>query len=128
MAGERVKELEARIASLRNTQHTDVQQSTLWTTLDDNIKGISQQEIEAINADLEVSKARDAMMGVFTGMFLFSRFRDEFASIPAFRPLCDQYISAILKAKADTFRRATELEAENKRLKEELEKLKGVTA
>ena len=116
----KIDELKAKIAYLEQNGGREVK-SPVWGVLDDKTKDLSPQEAAAINATAEVNAAYQKMMGAFSGYFLFPKFRDEFASIPAFRPLCDKYIAAVLQAKADRYKYTAELEEENKRLKAELE-------
>lgn len=118
-----INELKAKLAALN--QKDIVNKSTVWGILDDKTKDLSGQEIEAINLNKNVNTAKDEMFKVFIEYFMFPKFRDEFASIPAFRPLCDKYIGAVLEAKSERFKRANELEEENARLKAEIEAMRG---
>lgn len=112
---DKIKELETKIASLNN--HTD---NSVWSVLDNRTKELSKEDIEAINSSNDVKTVKEQMLTVFVDMFLFSKFRDEFASIPSFRPICDKYISSVLSVKSDIYKKNVSLEEENKRLKEEL--------
>lgn len=116
---DRIADLQAKLAMLEQKQNVSAK-SVIWGILDDKTKELSEQDIAAINSSPEVKNRLAEMMNAFTGMFLFAKYRDEFAGIPAFRPLCDKYISAVLDAKAARYKRTAELEEENQRLKEEL--------
>lgn len=116
---DRIGELEAKLAMLQQNQNVSAK-SVIWGVLDDKTRDLSEKDIAAINSSPEVKSRLEEMMGAFTGMFLFGKYRDEFAAIPAFRPMCDKYIAAVLDAKAARYQHTAELEAENQRLKEEL--------
>lgn len=115
---DKIKELEQRIANINNTNK---EANSVWSVLDNRTKEMTQQDIEAINSNSEVNTVREEMLNAFVGMFLFSKYRDEFASIPSFRPICDKYISTVLSVKSDIYKKNVSLEEENKRLKQELE-------
>lgn len=113
-----IKELEKKIAEL-NKKETD--SNSVWSVLDNRTKEMTEQDILAINSNSEVNTVREEMLNAFVGMFLFGKYRDEFASIPSFRPICDKYISTVLSVKSDIYKKNVSLEEENKRLKQELE-------
>ena len=118
-----ISELEKKIQLLNNTAqtHTD----SVWSVLDERTKGLTAQEAEAIMSSKEVLESKNKMLDAFVQMFLFSKYRNEFVSISSFRPLCEEYVNAVLNAKSGLCKHNIELEEENKRLKEELEKIRG---
>lgn len=115
---DKIKELEQRIANINNSNK---ETNSVWSVLDNRTKEMTQQDIDAINSNSEVNAVREEMLNAFVGMFLFGKYRDEFASIPSFRPVCDKYISTVLSVKSDIYKKNVSLEEENKRLKQELE-------
>lgn len=118
---DKIKELESKILSLQGQQNT----SPVWSLLDDNTKNLTQQEIDCINNDKSVSKTRNKMIDAFVSLFLFAKFRDEFANIPAFKTLCEQYVNAIMNVKNKLYKQNVDLITENERLKAEIERLRG---
>ena len=120
---DKIKELEKQIAILQ--ENKGVSKDSIWKVLDDNMNGINGAEAAVINARETVKTAQADMMFAFVNFYLFPKYRDEFASIPDFRSLCRKYISEVIKAKEDGIRSSIELEEENRKLKEELEKLKN---
>lgn len=119
----RIAELEKKIQLLNNT--TQKQTDSVWSVLDDRTKGLTAQEVEAIMSSKEVLQSKGKMLDAFVQMFLFSKYRNEFINIPSFRPLCEEYVNSVLNAKSGLYKHSIELEEENKRLKEELEKIRG---
>lgn len=119
---DRIQELEQKIATLQNAKSES--KDSIWSVLDENMKGISGAEAAVINARETVKTAQADMMYAFLNFFLFAKYRDEFSSIPAFRSLCSKYISEVVNAKEEGVKHSIELEEENKRLKEELARLK----
>ena len=118
---DRIQELQARIEALKAHQPEN---SSVWGVLDENMKGITGAQAAVINARESVKTAQADMMYAFVNFFLFPKYRDEFASISTFRPLCDKYISAAINAKDESIKESVELAEENKRLKAELARLK----
>lgn len=115
---DKIKELEQKIAELNNKGSEN---NSVWSVLDNRTKELTEQDITAINSSSEVKSVKEEMLNSFVGMFLFSKFRDEFASIPSFRPLCDKYISTVLSVKSDIYKKNVTLEEENRKLRQELE-------
>lgn len=120
---DRIKELEQKIASLQS--HRNVSKDSLWSVLDESMKGINGAEAAVINARENVKTAQADMMYAFVNFFLFAKYRDEFSSIPDFHSLCRKYISEVMKAKEEGIKSSIELEEENKKLREELSRLKN---
>ena len=118
---DRIKELEQKIASLKNGKTF---KDSIWNVLDERMAGISNDEAAVISARESVKTAQADMMYAFVNFFLFPKYRDEFSSIPAFRPICDKYITEVVNAKEAGVKHSIELEEENRRLKEELARLK----
>lgn len=117
---DKIKELESKILSLQGQNINPI-----WSLLDDNTKNLTQQEIDCINNDKSVSKTRGKMIDAFVSLFLFAKFRDEFATIPAFKTLCEQYVNAIMNVKNKLHKQNADLITENERLKAEIERLRG---
>lgn len=120
---DKILELEQKLAQLQGAEQTN----SVWSLLDSQTKDLTPQDIETINANKSVRVNRQKMLDVFINMFLLSKYRNEFANIPAYRTLCEAYVNAVIKAKQDIAQHNADLEAENKKLKEELAKLKGVS-
>lgn len=120
---DKIKELENQIAILQDNK--SVSKDSIWTVLDEKMNGVGEAEAAIINAREAVKVAQADMIGAFINFYLFPKYRDEFASIPAFRSLCRKYISEVVNAKEEGVKRSIELEEENRKLKQELEKLKN---
>lgn len=121
---DKIAELKNKIAAIEGHENQQAK-SPVWSVLDDKISGLTQQEIAAITSSESVKNAKAEMFNAFSEFFLFGKLRDEFASIPAFRPLCDKYIGAVLDAKASMHKRVADLEEENAKLKAELAAARG---
>ena len=121
---DKIKQLEEKIAFLKEGSATS---DSAWSVLDEKTRGLNEAEAAVINSREAVNTARADMMHAFINFYLFPKYREEFISIPTFRPLCLSYISAVTTAKDEGVKSAIELEAENKRLKEELARLKNDT-
>lgn len=119
---DRIIELEQKIAALQEGKNPA--SDSIWRVLDEQVKGIDETTVAVINSSDEVKSAESDMMSVFLKFYLFPKYRDEFSSVPTFRPLCDKYISAVVTAKQEGIKHSLELAEENKRLKAELARLK----
>lgn len=113
-------ELEMLRASSRQQGNNDI-----WQLLIERTKGMSTEEWATVLADEKVSKAQTEMFNAFMSQFLFEKYKNEFASLPAFGPLCSNYVNEVLSTRQGLYANNKTLLEENLRLKEELSKLKG---
>lgn len=120
---DRIQELEQKIASLK--QGTNITKDSVWAVLDEKTKDLTEAEAAAISAKEPVKAAQADMMDAFIKFYLFAKYREEFVSVPTFRPLCVKYISAVMAAKEEGIKNTIALEEENRKLKEELERLRN---
>lgn len=123
MEGKNISQLKAELEMLRAT--TKPANNGLWQILIDRTKGMSSEEWATVLADEKVAKAQTEMFNAFMTQFLFEKYKEEFSSLPAFEPLCTNYVNEVLSTRQGLYANNKSLVEENQRLKEELAKLRG---
>lgn len=123
MEGKNLSQLKAELELLRAT--TKPANNGLWQILIDRTKGMSSEEWATVLADEKVAKAQTEMFNAFMTQFLFEKYKEEFSSLPAFEPLCTNYVNEVLSTRQGLYANNKSLVEENQRLKEELAKLRG---
>ena len=123
MEGKNLSQLKAELEMLRAT--TKPANNGLWQILIDRTKGMSSEEWATVLADEKVAKAQTEMFNAFMTQFLFEKYKEEFSSLPAFEPLCTNYVNEVLSTRQGLYANNKSLVEENQRLKEELAKLRG---
>lgn len=123
MEGKNLSQLKAELELLRAT--TKPANNGLWQMLIDRTKGMSSEEWATVLADEKVAKAQTEMFNAFMTQFLFEKYKEEFSSLPAFEPLCTNYVNEVLSTRQGLYANNKSLIEENQRLKEELAKLRG---
>lgn len=123
MEGKNLSQLKAELELLKAT--TKPANNGLWQMLIDRTKGMSSEEWATVLADEKVAKAQTDMFNAFMTQFLFEKYKEEFSSLPAFEPLCTNYVNEVLSTRQGLYANNKSLVEENQRLKEELAKLRG---
>ena len=123
MEGKNLSQLKAELELLRAT--TKPANNGLWQMLIYRTKGMSSEEWATVLADEKVAKAQTEMFNAFMTQFLFEKYKEEFSSLPAFEPLCTNYVNEVLSTRQGLYANNKSLVEENQRLKEELAKLRG---
>lgn len=95
-----------------------------WSRLKDTAGNMDVAQVTYVMSQESVKEVYREMMKSFTS-FLFEKYKEDFASVPAYQPVVDRYIDTVLKAAQDFGQHAHRLEEENNRLKQELEKLRN---
>ena len=95
-----------------------------WSRLKDNAGNMDVAQVTFVMSQESVKEVYKEMMKSFTS-FLFERYKNDFASVPAYQPVVERYVDTVLKAAQSFGQHAHNLEEENNRLKQELEKLRN---
>ena len=95
-----------------------------WNRLKDSVGNMDVAQIQFVMSQESVKNVYSEMMGAFNS-FLFEKFKEDFSTIPSFKPYVEKYVDAVIKSAEDYGRHAVYLEEENTRLKRELEELKN---
>jgi uncharacterized protein Yka (UPF0111/DUF47 family) len=97
----------------------------LWSRLKDSAGNMDVAQITYVMSQEPVKEVYREMMKSFTS-FLFEQYKEVFASVPAYQPIVEKYVDTVLKAAQNYGQHAQYLEEENRKLKQELEKLRNV--
>lgn len=119
-----ISSLKAELELLKNNSRSK-DRNNIWQLLIDRTKGMSQEEWDMVLSDKKVKTTQTEMFNAFLYQFLFEKYKNEFCSLPMFEPLCNNYVNSILSIRQGLYANNKTLAEENKRLKEELEKIKG---
>lgn len=120
-----IKNLEQQLKSLESKTSTN--SSGYWQILSSNCEKMSADQLNFINSNNKVIECKAKMMEAFN-LFLFEKYKDDFAQVETIRPICDEYINTILQVAdeyGDVMKRTLE---ENEKLKARIEELERKNA
>lgn len=98
--------------------------SSCWNLLKDTTGSMDVAQITFVMSQESVKESYKEMMKAFTS-YLFERYKDEFATVPAYQPMVEKYVNAVISSAKNFGEHAQLLEQENQKLKKELEELKN---
>lgn len=105
-------------------QLIDKPQQNYWSLLKDTAGSMDIAQVTYVMSQEPVKESYKELMESFNN-YLFERFKEDFASVPAFQPTIEKYIDTITKTAQSYGKHAMDLEEENKKLKQELEELRN---
>lgn len=117
--------LEKQLKSLESKTSTN--SSGYWSILSSNCEKMSADQLNFINSNDKVIECKAKMMEAFN-LFLFERYKEEFAQVETLRPICDEYVNTILQVAddyGDVMKRTLE---ENEKLKAKIQELERKNA
>ena len=120
-----IKNLEQQLKSLESKTSTN--STGYWQILSSNCEKMSADQLNFINSNTKVIECKAKMMEAFN-LFLFEKYKDDFAQVETIRPICDEYINTILQVAdeyGDVMKRTLE---ENEKLKARIEELERKNA
>ena len=120
-----IKNLEQQLKSLESKTSTN--STGYWQILSSNCEKMSADQLNYINSNNKVIECKAKMMEAFN-LFLFEKYKDDFAQVETIRPICDEYINTILQVAdeyGDVMKRTLE---ENEKLKARIEELERKNA
>ena len=107
-------------------QTIDIPNKEYWSRLKDSADAMNEAQKQFVLSQESVRRMYEEMMGSFNS-FLFEKFKDDFAAVPAFQPTIERYVDAVLMSAQDYGKHVANLEEENKRLKQQLEGMRNVS-
>lgn len=120
-----IKNLEQQLKSLESKTSTN--STGYWQILSSNCEKMSADQLNFINSNNKVIECKAKMMEAFN-LFLFEKYKDDFAQVETIRPICDEYINTILQVAdeyGDVMKRTLE---ENEKLKAKIQELERKNA
>jgi hypothetical protein len=117
--------LEKQLKSLESKTSTN--STGYWSILSSNCEKMSADQLNFINSNDKVIECKAKMMEAFN-LFLFERYKEDFAQVETIRPICDEYVNTILQVAddyGDVMKRTLE---ENEKLKAKIQELERKNA
>ena len=96
--------------------------ASYWQKLSDACAKMSSDQLNFVSTHDEVIKAKSAMMEAFN-LYLFERFKEEFATTEMFAKCCDDYVDKIIDTASNYSESITKTLDENEKLKAKIAEL-----
>lgn len=107
-------------------QTIDSPNKEYWSRLKDSADTMNDAQKQYVLSQESVRRVYEEMMGSFNS-YLFEKFKDDFAAVPTFQPTIERYVNAVLTSAQEYGKHITNLEEENRRLKQQLEGMRNVS-
>ena len=121
---ERVGEIDYYKQQLAHLSHNQfgMAQAGYWQRLTDYCNKMSADQQIFVNNNSKVQEARASMMEAFN-LFLFERYKEDFAQVENFQKLCDTYIDTVIETSKDYSKQVLNTANENANLKARIAEL-----
>jgi hypothetical protein len=116
----KINEIEQKIFSLEHKAPTS--EAGYWQKLTKYCEKLSADQLNFINKNKTVNENKRQLMEAFN-LFLFERYKDEFAQIEGMKPLCDKYINSIIECGTEYSNNVQKAVEENSELKNKIAEL-----
>jgi len=114
-----IEYLEHKLQELGNSSANN---ASYWLKLSEHCAKLSSDQLKFVHNCDKVKKTKSKMMDAFN-LYLFEKFKDEFAKFPNFQPLCDDYVESIISATDDYSNNVQNALLENEQLKQRIAEL-----
>lgn len=111
---QRIKQEEEHLSPANNTGY--------WQKLTAYCEKLSADQLNFINNDPEVLNFRERMMEAFN-LYLFEKFKNEFAAIENVQPFCEDYMNSVYASSKKYTDEVVNAVKENKELKAKLKEM-----
>ena len=112
--------LEHKLKNLESKSSTS--KSGYWQKLSDMCSKLSADQLNYVTNNQNVIKTKNKMMEAFS-LYLFEKYKDNFAEIQTFQNVCDDYIDTIEDTIKEYSNKVTSTFEENKVLKNKINEL-----
>lgn len=112
--------LEHKLKNLENKTSTN--KSDYWQKLSDICSKLSADQLNYVTNNQNVTNAKNKMMEAFS-LYLFEKYKDDFAEIQTFQTVCDDYVDTIEDTIKEYSNKVTSTFEENKILKNKISEL-----
>lgn len=116
-----IEALEQKIAQIEG-RSLKSNKSGYWQKLSSYCESMSADQLNFINNNANVQKKRLAVIEAFN-LYLFEKYKEEFALIENIKPLCDEYIEAVTECSKEYSDKAIHAVEENENLKAKIAEL-----
>jgi phage-related minor tail protein len=101
---------------------TPANKASYWQKLSDACAKMSADQLNFVSNNDEVTQAKSRMMEAFN-LYLFERFKEEFATTEMFAKCCDNYVDKIIDTASNYSESITKTLDENEKLKAKIAEL-----
>ena len=120
---DRVGNIELLEHKLKNLEDkTSTSKSGYWQKLSDICSKLSADQLNYVTNNQNVIMTKNKMMEAFS-LYLFEKYKDDFAEIQTFQTVCDDYIDTIEDTIKEYSNKVTSTFEENKILKNKISEL-----
>lgn len=120
---DRVGNIELLEHKLKNIESkSSTSKSGYWQKLSDMCSKLSADQLNYVTNNQNVIKTKNKMMEAFS-LYLFEKYKDDFAEIQTFQNVCDDYIDTIEDTIKEYSNKLTSTFEENKVLKNKINEL-----
>lgn len=120
---DRVGNIELLEHKLKNLEDkTSTSKSGYWQKLSDICSKLSADQLNYVTNNQNVIMTKNKMMEAFS-LYLFEKYKDDFAEIQTFQTICDDYIDTIEDTIKEYSNKVTSTFEENKILKNKISEL-----
>jgi uncharacterized coiled-coil DUF342 family protein len=118
---DKVGSIELLQRKVRELEH-ETSKSSYWLKLSDECGKMSADQLNYVSTHEEVIKAKSQMMEAFN-LYLFEKYKEEFAEAEMFKKYCDDYIDKIADVASNYSESITKTLDENEKLKAKIAEL-----
>jgi hypothetical protein len=118
--GSTIEQMEQKLKDLEANATTN--KTGYWQRLTAHCEKMSADQLKFIDTNKKVIEAKAVMMNAFN-LYLFERFKEDFAGVEKLQPICNEYINSILQASDSYADVLANTLKENEELKKRLEEL-----
>lgn len=115
-----IEQLEQKLKSLEVDSSRN--KTGYWQKLTDSCAKMSADQLNFVSNNDDVINAKSKMMEAFS-LFLFEKYKEDFANLDNFKPYCDDYIDTINDTAKNYYENVSKAIDENKELRARIMKL-----
>ena len=118
----KVGTIETLEQKLKQLEQKPASNASYWQKLSDTCAKMSADQLNYVQNSEEVLKAKSQVMEAFN-LYLFERFKEEFATTEMFTKCCDDYVDKIIDTASNYSESITKTLDENEKLKAKIAEL-----
>lgn len=116
----KIQQLEQKLNSLKTAAASS--NTSYWQKLSYVCEKLSADQLEYLNTNQEVISAKEKMMEAFN-LYLFEKYKEEFAQVEKLTPICDNYINTVISVSNNYTNVVKNTLKENEELKNKIKEL-----
>lgn len=117
-----ISNLERKVNALKAQEGQTQELQPVWKRFDELLGQMSDDQKSFVAGDEEVINQRQKVMATFND-WMFEKYKNEFAAIPAFAGIAQEYVDAVASTAQKYGQKAANLQKKNEELKRQLAEL-----